>query len=522
MVVPVDGFGRDTRFSRRVGLSFATAAAISCGRQLRDERELTTLVQSEPSHLDPRFPTDALSAYLSRLVYRSLVDVDPHTLAYRNSLAASVRMIDPLNTHVTIRDDVQFHDGSRLTADDVTATYRGLMDPQVGSPVRSITAMILASVRTIDARTVAFELREPSGILPLVMAQPIVKATDAQRREIVAEPGNERAFVGTGPMRVASLERNAWRFTRAIARPHSAQSLRFLTVKDANTMALRLLHQRADVAEIKPELFPLFRDRPGFTFARARGVACVYLPMRNDHRRLSQLIVRQAIAHAIDREALVRGKFGGLATPATGILPPWHWAYEGDVQKYAYDPSRARAMLDQAWPAGERRRESLIFRCSNQRFTVTTASAITEMLRAVGLSVELRPSELSVLLADLRAGRFDLSMMQAPDVAEPHILWTLFATAAQPTPSAPRAGLNRWRFSDAALDRAVVAGSRAQERAERAGFYATAQRVLAERLPVIPLWHPDVIFVGAPRVQGLVTRGDARFDPLLDVNLRGL
>jgi peptide/nickel transport system substrate-binding protein len=505
---------------RRNALGALTLSAFSACRAREEHNTLTTLVQSEPAHLDPRFPTDALSATLSRLVFSSLLDIDPMTLRYVPSLAAQVVARDELTLRATLRADARFHDGSALTAQDVSATFQALMDPRVGSPSRTIVTQTLASVRAISAREVEFVLREPTAIASLVLAQPIVRASDAMRAELPAEPGHERLFVGTGPMRVASLARNAWTFERASPVVGRPERLRFLTVKDANTMALRLLHGRADVAEVKPELFPLFVARQHFSVARSRGVACAYLPMRNDHPRLARVEVRRAIAHAIDRASLVRGKFGGFATEASGILPPWHWAYHGDVARYPFDPVRARALLDAAWPLEARRAEALVFRCSNQRFALTTAAAICEMLRAVELRVELRPSELAVLLADLRTGRFDLAMLQAPDVSEPHILWTLFASDARPTAANPRAGLNRWRFSNAAVDAAVREGKRASDRSQRRAHYARAQQVLAEELPVVPLWHPDVVFVGGPRVEQLRARGDARFDTLLDVELK--
>lgn len=512
---------RDATFTRRGALATAAlASAVGCSATRQESDALVTLVQSEPAHLDPRFPTDALSATLSRLVYASLVDVDPTSLEYRPSLARDVRVVDDTHIRATLREDATFHDNTPVLASDVVATFRGLADPRVGASSRSLVGQTIESVREISDREVEFVLREPTGIASLLLAHPILRARDASRTELPSEPGSERLFVGSGPLRVSSLARNAWSFERRTPAAGKPRTLRFLTVKDANTMALRLLHDRADVAEVKPELFPLFLGREGYTVARSRGVACAYLPIRNDHPRLAQRAVRQAIAHAIDRPSLVRGKFGGFAAEATGILPPWHWAYEPDVTRYEFNPRRARAILDDAWPRDARAAETLVFRCSNQRFVLTTAAAITEMLRDVGLRVELRPSELAVLLADLRAGRFDLAMLQAPDVSEPHILWTLFSSEARPTAENPRAGLNRWRFSDSVVDAAVAQGKRSSDRALRRASYSVAQKRLAQELPVVPLWHPDVVFVGAPRVRSLRSRGDSRFDSLIDVTLR--
>ncbi len=493
------------------------AAHASCSRVLTDQHTLTVLVQSEPVHLDPRFPTDSLSANIARLVYNSLFDVDPTTLHYRASLAESVTWVSPLVAHVKLRSGQRFHDHAELTAADVVATYEGTLSAELGSPNRSLAARVLHAVRAVDGLTVEFVLRERTILLQLLLTLPIVRAQDARAREVSAEPGNERRFVGTGQLRVRSLQRNAWEFAALMPAPNTPRSVRFLTVKDSNTLALRLLHGRADVAEVKPELFPLFIGRPGFTVARAPGVATVYLPIRNDHAWLRKPELRRAIALAIDRVGLVRGKMGGFARVADGIFPPSHWAFEPASAPSAYDPARARALVDLHWPAAQR--QPLILRCSNQRFVMSNAVAITEMLRTVGIAVELRPSELAVLLADLQAGRFDLAMMQAPDVSDPYILWSLFATAAQPTARDPRAGRNRWRYSNAQFDQHVETATRSFDVPTQLAHYRHAQRILSEDLPVIPLWHPDVVFVGAPRVKGLRVRGDARFDSLLDVSL---
>lgn len=483
-----------------------------------DPHTLTVLVQSEPVHLDPRFPTDSLSASIARLVYDSLFDVDPTTLAYRPSLAASSVPVGPLTTRVQLRDGLRFHDQTAVTAEDVVATYRGVLNPAVGSPNRSLAQRVLADVRAVDRLSVDFTLKEQSTLLPLLLTLPVVRGRDAATREVAAEVGNERLFVGNGALKVTALQRNSWEFSAISAQGKQPNRVRFLTVKDSNTLALRLLHGRADVAEVKPELFPLFLSRPDFTVARAPGVATVYLPLRNDHPQLRKREVRHAMAHAIDRAGLVQGKMGGFARIADGIFPPSHWAYQRPSIELAFDPAKARGLLDTHWPLSERS-QSLIFRCSNQRFVMSNAVAITEMLRAVGLNVEMRPSELAVLLADLQAGRYDFAMMQAPDVSDPYILWSLFATAAQPTARDPRAGRNRWRYSNPLFDAEVDAATQTEAIEIRKQHYQQAQRILSEDLPVIPLWHPDVVFVGAPRVKGLVVRGDARFDPLLNVRI---
>ncbi len=484
---------------------------------------LTVLVLSEPSRLDPRFPEDALGAALGRLVWRPLFDTDPRTLLPRPVLADGLVWRDDTHLRVHIRPGVSFQDGSPLAAADVVATYRSLLDPALGSRVRGTYARVLGAVTALDPSTVEFTLLRPDGTFESLLQQPILRARDAIGPELVTSPGNERAFIGSGELRVVSLDRGRWEFDRVHPVAGAPGRFRFLSLHDPNTLALRLLHGDADVAEIKPELYPVFDGRPGFEVASARAVGVTFVGVHCDDPRLADRRVRAALAYAIDRDALRRGKFGSRALPADGPLPPQHWAYAPDLPRHPFDPARARTLLDAAGlvdPPGRAPRARFVLRVSSQRFSVTVARALAAMLADVGVELDVRPSELPTLLADLRAGRFDLALATIPDLTDPWGLAFWFATRSIPAPGNPDAGGNRWRFRDATLDAALEAGARARGPDARRPYYQTAQRILAEQLPVIPLWHADVVFAGTRRYRGLAPRGDGTLDFLLDLRRR--
>jgi peptide/nickel transport system substrate-binding protein len=479
------------------------------------------LVPSEPEHLDPRYPGDALGATISRLLYASLLENDPRTFVPRLAAAEALEVVDPGTVRARLRTGLRFHDGTPLTARDVAATYEAVLDPARGSTLRGTYARVFRGVRALDERTIEFALTGSDGTYPSLLQLPIVRARDAAGTEIAAVEGNEARFVGAGPMRVRSLARGAWVLDRVAAVPGRPRSVRFLTMRDPNTLALRLLHGDADVAEVKSELFPLFEGRARFSLASARSVGFTYLGLRNDHPALARREVRHAIAHAIDREALMAGKLGAYAVASTGPLPPTHWAYAANVARYPYDPARARRLLDTVLPrpAGGGPRTRLVLRATNVRFTMTIARAIAEMLAAVDIDVDVRQSDLAAVLSDLRAARYDLTVLTMPDLSDPWGIAWLFATSSMPSRENPRAGGNRWRYSNPALDAALEAGRRALGPDARRPHYAEAQRILAEDLPVVPLWHADLVYAGGTRVRGLRPRGDGQLDWLLDLEL---
>jgi peptide/nickel transport system substrate-binding protein len=496
---------------------------VSCGRPVRDEHVLTVLALTEPMHLDPRFPEDALGAALSRWVYRGLLESDPRTFLPRLALAQQLQRVDDTHLRVTLRSDARFHDGTAVTSDDVVATYTALLDPAKGSRLRSTYARVIAAITTVDAHTTLFTLQRPDGTIESLLQQPIVPASVARGGELRAEVGQEGAFVGSGLLRVRTLARAQWEFERITPVSNAPSRVRVLSLHDPNTLAQRLLYGDGDVAEIKPELFDVFESNPAFEIRSAPSAGFTYLGINNTSSKLGDRRVRAALAYAIDRDRLREGKLGRHAVASTGPLPPTHWAYEGNVVRYPYDPAHARVLLDEAGltdPPGATPRARWVMRVSSQRFATTVAHALAAMLADVGIEVEVRPSELATLLSDLRMGRFDLTFLTVPDLSDPWGLAFWFASTSIPTATNPGAGGNRWRFRNAELDALLEAGARAMGPEARRPHYQRAQQILAEHLPVVPLWHADVVFAATRRYQGLVPRGDGQLDFVLDLRRR--
>jgi peptide/nickel transport system substrate-binding protein len=134
------------------------------------------------------------------------------------------------------------------------------------------------------------------------------------------------------------------------------------------------------------------------------------------------------------------------------------------------------------------------------------------MLERVGVVVDVRPTETATLIADLGKGQFELTMLQVPEVVEPHVLSWFFGSDR--IPSAEREGANRWRLRSDALDAALERGRLTTDRAERVAAYREAQHILARRLPVIPLWHEDVVAVEGPRARDFDVPRLGRFGTL--------
>lgn len=494
----------------------ATLPSCSSATSQPEPGTLTVLLPRDVLDLDPRFVSDAYGHKLSRLIFASLVRIEPQTLEVVPDLAERVDLVSPTHYRATLRDGLRFSDGSTLDSADVVATFRGLLDPKLQSRYASTYARI-ARITALDRRTVEFELKGPHATFMTDLEIPIVRAEDGARRL----PNGPGALpIGSGPY---VLTRREVGRLELVANPHwykgraKYERLRMVVVRDDNTRALRLLAGAADLAisAIPPGLIPLFTRDQGFDIAAARGISTTYVGINTQAPALRDARVRQAIAYAIDRPALIEAKLGGRAALARSFIPPGHWAYAADTRSYAYEPALARALLDAAGvPAADRDgvRLRLSLRCGSDRSRISVARAVVAMLADIGLNVDLLPAETGTLIADLNRGQFELTIMQLPEVIEPHVLYWWFGRDRMPGPG--REGSNRWRYTDPELELALERGRIQVDREARVAAYRDVQHLLAEALPVIPLWHEDVVAVRGPAAQDVIVPRDGRFSTL--------
>ena len=493
----------------------ALCAACSSRAPKANDDALVLILPRDAEQLDPRFVSDPYGLRVSRLLFASLVTVNPRTLEVVPDLAESIETPTPTRYLVRLREGLRFSDGTPLTARDVAATFEGLVDPQLRSRYANNYRRI-ERITVLDPRTLHFELDAPHATFLTDLEIPIVREQDARRR--VATP--EEPFpVGAGPYRLVgrgsgSLELQANPYWHRGAPKHP--KLRLVVIRDDNTRALRMLAGQGDLAlaAIPPLLLPMFEEDRRFELRSAPGIATMYLGFQTESPKLRDPRVRRAIAHAIDREQIVKSKYGGLARVTDSWIPEGHWARADKLPSPEFSPARARELLDEAGfvelPGGVPRMR-LSLRTTSDRFRQSVARAIAAMLRNVGIEVDVRPSEAATLISDLNKGQFELSLLQMPEVLEPHVLSWFFDSSRIPGPQGE--GANRWRYRNESLDRLFEQGRSTISQSERAGTYRRVQQTLAKDLPVLPLWQPDTVAVLRRGIDFDVPR-DGRFATL--------
>jgi peptide/nickel transport system substrate-binding protein len=473
-----------------------------------DPEVIVATLASAPNTLDPRLAVDDVSQKAAQLIFSNLIDVDDQ-LQFTGGLTETLEQSGPTTWIVTLRRGVRFHDGRELTADDVAYTFRCFLDPSFVSPKKG-TFRDLQSVEAPDRYTVVFRLTRPFASFPSTLVIGVVPNGAGTRL-------GER-LIGTGPYRFVRyvaddrIELSAFADYFGGAPRNAGVVLK--VVPDDVMRGLELRKGTVDIVvnDLAPDTVHQLRSERQLQVVEAPGVDYQYIGLNIRDPILRHVEVRQALAHAVDRQAIVDHLRRGLARPASALLPPLSWASTHDLPDFAYDPERAGALLDAAgYPDpdgdGPAMRFQLTLKVSNNEPYRLQAAVLQHQMRKVGVDVSIRSYEFATLYADVLAGNFQLFTLQwtGGSLADPDILRRVFHTS-----QSPPVGFNRGYFSNAAIDRLLDAATEESDLERRRSLYGEAQRLLAREVPYISLWFKTNVAVAQRSLTGV------RISPLAD------
>ena len=503
----------------RAALVLLAVTAGACERRATDDpRVLIVGIASSPNNLDPRIGTDDASDRIQRLVFDNFMELDDH-LRVVPKLAESLTHPDPLTYVASVRRGVRFHDGHELTSADVAYTFGQFLDPSFVSP-RKGGYQQLRSVTAVDRDTVVFSLKQPFASFPINLMMPIV--------ERGAGPELRDHPIGTGPYRFVrydvddTIELTANMDYWEGAPKNSGLLIRI--VPDDVMRGLELQKGTLDlvVNDMAPDIVHQLRDDTRLQVVEAPGVDYQYIGLNTKDEHLSDARVRQALAYAIDVDAIVTYLRRGLARPAAGILPSLSWATAAGPLPFQHDPARSRALLDEAGyrdpdGPGPASRFTLTLKVSNSEFNRLQSAVIQQNLREVGVDLEVRTYEFATLYADVLAGNFQMYTLQwtSGALADPDILRRVFHCN-----QAPPLGFNRGRYCNPHVDEYLDQADATEDPGERMLFYGEVQRIVARDAPYISLWHKTNVAVAQRWLTGIRLSPTADFRFLQDLARR--
>jgi peptide/nickel transport system substrate-binding protein len=460
-------------------------------------------IESQPLQLDPRHATDANSVRVGNLIYSSLLRSDER-LRLRPELAASWSRLDQRSFEFDLRRGVRFHDGRPLTAADVKYTFESILNPATRSPKRGLLKH-LTSVEQTGAHQLRFKLDAPHAPFVEQFTLGIVPA---------GSPSNEKPPPGSGPFMLETIDAGEKVTLKANANYFDGKpplaGVVFKNVPDAMVRVLEFKKGTIDFMQndIEPDMLPWLKNNTHADIGVHQGTTFQYIGINLTHPILKHRKVRQALAFAIDRDAIIRHLLKGTGDAASGILAPANWAFDDTVRLWPHDPEKAKRLLDEAGYGdpdgnGPLPRFRLSFKTTNIDLRRRIAEALKEQLQSVGIELEIRSYEWGTFFSDIKQGNFHLYSLAWVGILDPDIQYQIFHSA-----SVPPNGDNRGHYSNAEIDRLLERGRMTFDEGERKPIYSQIQKYLAEDLPYVPLWWWRNVVVKQPSVKDFVPYPD--------------
>lgn len=456
-------------------------------------------VSNDPGGLNPAITTQGTVHLVTGSIFSGLVALD-FDLKPVPDLATGWE-VSPDGRRYTfhLAPNAVFHDGHPVTSADVKFTFEQLL-LRYHSRTRTSIGDKMKAVTTPDAQTVVFEFSAPhAAFLQLidVANAPVMPRHLYENTDPLANPYNIKP-VGSGPFRFmrwakgdyVELSRNEKYFKQG--KPYLDRVV-YKVMPSAANAAIALEKGEIDYL-LNPSPLDVARLRQRsdiiITNKGREGYATVETMVPNLTRApLSDLRVRQAIAHAIDRSFIVDKIVFGQGVVATGpVSSLLAWAYNPRVTKYERDLARANRLLDEAGykRGADGARFHLKTLCSSG--WVKTAEALRDQLREIGVALDLQLLEFSAMVEQTYIKKdFDLSFSSFENGPDPDIgvKRTVLSSNIGPIPFSNGAG-----YRNPKVDELFIAASSELDQQKHAKLYFAAQEILVNELPYFWLYEP--------------------------------
>jgi len=393
---------------------------------------------------------------------------------------------DGLTWTFRLRQNVKWHDGQPLTAEDVAFTFQYFKDKLAkgmlkwGWPLGRV-----ASVETSDdGRTVIVHMSEPTaGLLAdLFGSLPIIPKHIWANVEDPLKKLDQEAVIGSSLFRLIEYSKEEGRYVYEanpdffLGKP-AVDRLIFIKVKDP---ALSLITGEVDEAGFSGKGITSVRElmaKPEFKVIEGPSHWVLKLYFNTTRSPLDKLAVRQAIAHAINRQEIVnKAQMGGAIVASTGILSPGSYWHNPNLPTYPFDPDKAKDLLSAAGVA------SFATTLVTTDSYVREAELIKGYLEAVGINLTVKTADRATVDNLLHEGNFDL-------------LITGHGGTSNPDMESPS---NAKVWTNAEYDELYKRQAGAVNDESRREYAWKMQAIIAEQLPVLALWHPKMWEVYRP------------------------
>ncbi|BBK32422.1 peptide/nickel transport system substrate-binding protein [Stella humosa] len=447
----------------------------------------------EPPSLDPFLQGADARIRVSGLMYQGLFFEDQAGIP-RPLLAASVTVAPDAKTYTfKLREGVKFHTGQAMSSADVKYSYDWMRDSKNGSPGAGDLSSV-TSIDAPDATTVVFNLSRPNAALPMTLTNKY-GAVVPNGYFAAADAGTKfnEVSVGTGPYKlkvfrpnsVLVLERNKDYWQKGL--PY-IDEVTFATMPNSAAVVVALQNRRIDLALFsRPQDAEQLKTAPGVEVKRWPSLNQKTIDLDVKYAQLKDVRVRQAIALAVDKEAVLKASIAGygtvIGTMVIGMQDSWGVPI-AQLANQKVDIAKAKALLAEAGLADGF--DIDLTTIIGYDWMDAGAVTIAEQLKQIGIRVNIKKIDLGVWIRNFRAREMGFTFNDWGTTPDPSLLFYRHFRAAP-----QGADFRNWNNAKASelLDR----GQEETDPVKRKAIYTEFQKLLAEDPVSIMMFSADLI-----------------------------
>jgi peptide/nickel transport system substrate-binding protein len=441
----------------------------------------------EVTNLDPHKVPAFTSARVFELLYSYLMRLDEN-LAVQPDLAASMptTSADGKQVTVTLRTGVKFHNGDPLTSADVKYTFDRIIDTKTAAVARSFFGDVSA-VSAPNESTVVFDLKTPNAALISYMAHPNTGIISKKIGEANTDLSKKETAIGSGPFKLAewvpdNFMRLAANKDYYVTGQPLLDGIRINVVPDETSLTAALRTKAADMAIIfDAKVARTLRSEPGVTLSAKPSLSYNLLFVNTKRKPFDNLKVRQAIAYAIDRKAIIdavafgEGEITGPVAPALAnfALPTSQYPL------YTRDVAKAKALLQEAnvGPVSF----TMLTQTTEPVYAKDIAQLVQAQLAEIGVTMKIETLEFTQWVERWLKADFDMAPGLNGGGPDPDFYVFRYFT--------DDGNLNFvTSYKNSISSDAIKAARATTDVAKRKELYATAQKELVNGVPFIWLY----------------------------------
>jgi peptide/nickel transport system substrate-binding protein len=504
-------------------LAITLLTQIGCGPKSKaPDQTLNLRLSGEPNLLNPVLTTDVYSTQVTSTLFSGMLRLN-EKLELEPDMAESYSISPDGKTYTfKLKKNIKWHDGKPFTAEDVVFTFNTIISPKTNTVRRSNVVINGKPVRftAIDPHTVKAELPEPFAPFLLTAATDILPAHLLKGVDINTSTFN-RHPIGTGPFKFQSWKTGQYiivvKNNHYYGKKAKLDRIIFKPIPEYNAAKVALTKGTIDAFDLNPQDLESIKKIPHVTVYEYEQLQYSFVGFNLYNRHLKTLQVRQAIAHGVDRNALVDAVLKGHGTVAHVPVSPVSWAYPNKTEftRYEFNPSQSITLLESA---GYRRNKNGIFEKDGQplsfkliygqggKASPKNAEIIQNHLKKIGIELTIVPMEWQSFLRIVNSGKspkeFDLCMLSWSLSVDPDD-YSIWHSSEYPK------GFNFIGYNNPKVDRLLTLGRSITTQKDRAKIYAETSSIIGQELPYLFLYYPWTISAVNRRVEGLSTPGPA-------------